>query len=85
MEPGEINTKDIFNYDNLMVEIPSGKIELRDDRTKQRWTVEIDRILLAKFPVTQELYFAITNEDTSTMKGNRHPVEKAFFVIASFL
>ena len=48
-----------------MVEIPSGRIELRDDRTKQRQTVEIDPILLAKFPVTQELYFAITNEDPS--------------------
>ncbi len=52
MNPEVINTKDIFDYDNLMVEIPSGKIELRNDRTKQRWTVEIDPILLAKFPIT---------------------------------
>jgi formylglycine-generating enzyme required for sulfatase activity len=58
-----------------MVEIPGGKIELRDDRTKQRWTVEIKPILLSKFPVTQDLYFAITNEDPSTIKGNKHPVE----------
>lgn len=59
----------------LMVEIPSGQIELRDDRTKEKWTVDIKPILLAKFPVTQELYFAISNENPSTIKGNRHPVE----------
>ncbi len=58
-----------------MVEIPRGKIELRDDRTKERWTVDIKPILIAKFPVTQGLYFAITNEDPSTIKGNKHPVE----------
>jgi len=71
----EINMIDISTIDNQMVEIPSGKIELKDDRTKERWTVEIKPILLAKFPVTQELYFAITNEEPSTIKGNRHPVE----------
>jgi formylglycine-generating enzyme required for sulfatase activity len=71
----EINTIDISTFDSPMVEIPSGKIELRDDRTKERWTVEIKPILLAKFPVTQALYFAVTNEDPSTIKGNRHPVE----------
>lgn len=48
---------------------------MRDDRTKQSWTVEIKPFLLAKFPVTQELYLEITNEDPSTIKGNRHPVE----------
>lgn len=66
---------DILNLDNQMVEIPGGKIELRDDRTKQKWTVDINPFLLAKFPVTQELYFAITNENPSTIKGNSHPVE----------
>lgn len=40
----------------LMVEIPSGKIELRDDRTKQKWSVNIKPFLLAKFPVTQDIY-----------------------------
>ena len=29
-----------------MVEIPHGKIELRDDRTKQNWTVEINPFLV---------------------------------------
>jgi formylglycine-generating enzyme required for sulfatase activity len=71
----EINIFDISKFDSQMVEIPSGVIELRDDRTKERWKVEIKPILLSKFPVTQELYFAITNENPSKIKGNRHPVE----------
>ncbi len=75
MPQEEINIFDISIFDSPMVEIPSGEIELRDDRTKQKWTVDIKPFLLAKFPVTQELYFAITNEDPSTIKGKRHPVE----------
>jgi formylglycine-generating enzyme required for sulfatase activity len=71
----EINTIDISTFDNQMVEIPNGQIELRDDRTKEKWTVEIKPILLAKFPVTQELYSTITNENPSAIKGKRHPVE----------
>jgi len=58
-----------------MVEIPSGIIKLRDDRKKLTWTVQINSFLLGMYPVTQEFYFAITNEDPSTIKGNRHPVE----------
>lgn len=61
--------------DDLMVAIPGGKIELRDDRIKEKWTVEVSPFLLAKFPVTQELYFEITEERPSTFEGNRHPVE----------
>jgi formylglycine-generating enzyme required for sulfatase activity len=58
---------DISIIDNQMVKIPDGEIALRDDRTKERWTVEIKPVLLAKFPVTQELFFAITNENPSTI------------------
>jgi formylglycine-generating enzyme required for sulfatase activity len=58
-----------------MVEIPKGRIELRDDRTKEKWTVEIDPFLLFKFPVTQDLYFEITNENPSTFKGDFLPIE----------
>lgn len=70
-----INSFGISSFENQMVEIPAGHIELRDDRTKNRWTVEIKPFLLAKFPVTQALYFAVTNEDPSTIKGSKHPVE----------
>ncbi|WP_300662934.1 SUMF1/EgtB/PvdO family nonheme iron enzyme [Fluviicola sp.] len=58
-----------------MISIPGGRIELRDDRTKEKWTVEIEPFLLAKFPVTQELYFELTRENPGTMKGNQLPVE----------
>lgn len=65
-----------------MVEIPSGKIDLRDDRTKQKWTVEIAPFFLAKFPVTQEFYFEITKERPSTIKGDRRPVETITWIEA---
>ena len=65
----------VSKINNQLVEIPAGKIELRDDRTKQRWSVAIDSFLLSKFLVTQELYFEITKESPSTFKGNNLPVE----------
>ena len=58
-----------------MVEIPRGKIELRDDRTKQKWTVNIEPFLLSIFPVTQDFYFEITKETPSTFIGGSRPVE----------
>lgn len=58
-----------------MVEIPQGKIELRDDRTKQKWTVEIAPFLLAQFPVTQQQYFEVNDSSPGTFKGDRLPVE----------
>jgi formylglycine-generating enzyme required for sulfatase activity len=58
-----------------MVEIPQGKIMLRDDRMKHKWTVELLPFLLAKYPVTQDLYFNINKESPSTFKGNKQPVE----------
>lgn len=62
-----------------MIEIPKGSVELRDDRTKEKWSVEIEPFLLYKFPVTQDLYFEITNENPSTFKGNSLPVETVTF------
>jgi formylglycine-generating enzyme required for sulfatase activity len=37
--------------------------------------VEIHPFLLAKYPVTQDLYFQVTNESPSTFKGDKKPVE----------
>ena len=67
----DLNTR----LNELMVEIPSGKIELRDDRIKLQWSVDLPTFLIAKYPVTQEFYFEITQESPSTMKGLRRPVE----------
>jgi len=58
-----------------MVQIPKGSINLRDDRMKREWTVDVEPFLLGKFPVTQSLYFSVTNEAPSTFRGGSHPVE----------
>ncbi|WP_183566455.1 formylglycine-generating enzyme family protein [Mucilaginibacter sp. SP1R1] len=70
-----INAIDIADLNDQMVQIPGGKIEMRDDRTKEKWTVELEPFLIAKFPVTQYLYFEITKESPSTFKGDKQPVE----------
>ncbi|WP_300353308.1 SUMF1/EgtB/PvdO family nonheme iron enzyme [Fluviicola sp.] len=75
MNTSEINASILSEIEEQLVEIPAGNIELRDDRTKQKWTVEIQPFLISKFPITQEVYFAVTNEDPSTIKGNKLPVE----------
>src|SRR5690606_19967367 len=58
-----------------MVEIPSGQIELRDDRTNQKWTVVLNSFLLSKFPVTQALHTSHTTENPSNCKALDKPVE----------
>jgi formylglycine-generating enzyme required for sulfatase activity len=66
---------DLILVQNQLVEIPGGIIVLRDDRTKQKWTVELKPFHLAKFLVTQDLYLEISGESPSTFKGNKRPVE----------
>ena len=63
------------HVDNQMVKIPGGEIELRDDRTKDKWKVEIRPFLLAQYPVTKELYFAILERPPISSKGDQKPVE----------
>jgi formylglycine-generating enzyme required for sulfatase activity len=75
MDDKNIPILKISEISNLMVEIPSGTIEMRDDRTKQKWVVEIDAFLLCKFLVTQNLYFEVLNDSPSTFKGENLPVE----------
>jgi len=60
---------------DLFVEIPSGEIFLRDDRTKQKWNKAVDSFFLSKYLVTQDLFQEVTNVNPSTFKGNRRPVE----------
>jgi formylglycine-generating enzyme required for sulfatase activity len=70
------DTNNTFNISQIpMVEIPEGNIELRDDRTKQKWTVELVPFLLAQFPVTQAQYYELTNEAPGAFKGDKLPVE----------
>jgi len=58
-----------------MVPIPGGRIELRDDRLKRRWTSEVAPFYLARYPVTQQLYEALTQQAPSAFAGPEHPVE----------
>lgn len=75
-----INQTNIISQINGdMIIIPAGEIELRDDRTKEKWTVEIDQFLLSRFLVTQSLYFEVTKEDPSAFKGDLLPVETISF------
>ncbi|GAB3171382.1 formylglycine-generating enzyme family protein [Telluribacter humicola] len=60
---------------DLMVEIPEGYVEMRDDRTKTKWTAQVRAFFLAKYPVTQEFYHKITYESPSSFKGSHRPVE----------
>ena len=69
-------------YQPHLSPIPAGQIELRDDRKKQTWTVEIKPFLLARFLVTQELYQAITQQNPSTFKRPQKPVETVSWVEA---
>lgn len=66
---------DFKTIDDQMVNIPGGRIVLRDDRTKHAWTVELQPFLLAKYPVTQDLYFRVTQESPCTFQGKNRPVE----------
>lgn len=70
---------EFFRLLDVMVEIPEGRIELRDDRTKQQWDVQIEEFFLSKYPVTQHLYSLITNENPSLHKGSFLPVESVTF------
>lgn len=66
---------DIMSYvDYPMVSIPGGEIELRDDRIKSKWKAEIRPFLLAQYPVTRGLYYAITNKSPKSSDGNLKPV-----------
>jgi formylglycine-generating enzyme required for sulfatase activity len=68
-------SNEIKSYiDYPMVNIPGGEIELRDDRIKSKWKTEIRPFLLARYPVTMDLYSAITNKSPYTFDENLKPV-----------
>ncbi|WP_288132593.1 SUMF1/EgtB/PvdO family nonheme iron enzyme [Microbulbifer sp.] len=60
---------------NWMIPIPKGSIGLRDDRKKEKWSVEIHKFLLSKFPITQELYSSVMADNPSAFIGSHNPVE----------
>ncbi|GKU80082.1 hypothetical protein L3i20_v244790 [Paenibacillus sp. L3-i20] len=56
-----------------MVKNPAGEVQLRDDRTKRFWTTELKPFSLAQYPLTMDVYCAITGK-TSSRDRNRMPV-----------
>lgn len=48
---------------------------MRDDRIKKKWKVNIEPILLSKFPVTQNIYFSVMGESPGTFRRDHRPVE----------
>lgn len=69
-------------FDELFVNIPTGTVEMRDDRKKETWSVKIDSFELLKFPVTQELYKSVTQENPSTIIGDKLPIETVSWIEA---
>jgi formylglycine-generating enzyme required for sulfatase activity len=74
--------KALLGIDFPLLDIPGGQITLRDDRTKQQWTVDLPPFRLSKFPVTQALYHAVTGASPSTFPGPQHPVESVSWLDA---
>ena len=68
--------------DEWFVTIPKGTVRMRDDRTKETWSVDIDSFELCKFPITQNFYKVVTDENPSTFKGDRLPVETVSWIDA---
>ena len=75
MTTSETKTSLLSAIYEQMVQIPAGKIDMHDDRTNLKWTVQVETFLLAKFPVTQKIYQGVTKINPSTFKGDDLPVE----------
>jgi len=73
-EEGKVSNEIMSYIDYPMVKIPGGEIELRDDRIKNKWKAEIRPFLLARYPVTMNLYYAITNKSSNSFYGDLKPV-----------
>jgi formylglycine-generating enzyme required for sulfatase activity len=73
--------KDLFNIPEIktiherMMKIPAGEIVLRDDRIRHEWKAGIQPFFLSQYPVTQDLYFAVTKKSPSFFIGEQFPVE----------
>ncbi|NYT92578.1 formylglycine-generating enzyme family protein [Salinispora sp. H7-4] len=63
------------NQQELMIAVPAGQVTLSDRRTQRRWSVDLKPYELARLPVTQTQYAAITGTNPSTARGDQLPVE----------
>jgi formylglycine-generating enzyme required for sulfatase activity len=63
--------------ESRMVQIPGGKVLLKDEKSGNQFTAEISPFYIDKFPVTQALYEKVMGKEKnkSRFKGSAHPVE----------
>ena len=77
------NSIQLEDMEIQLAEIPKGNILLNDDRTKTKWEVLVDKFLIGKYPVTQQLYFKIMGKNPSYFKGGNLPVETVTWIDAA--
>lgn len=63
-----------FYSDDQMIVIPEGDIIQRDDRIHTKWKTHVDSFLLAKYPVTVDLFFQVTKKEPYSFGGDQRPV-----------
>ncbi|MEM9338186.1 MAG: SUMF1/EgtB/PvdO family nonheme iron enzyme [Bacteroidota bacterium] len=68
--------------DESFVTIPTGTVQMRDDRIKETWSVNVESFELSRFLVTQDIYTALTEENPSKFNGDRLPVETVSWIDA---
>jgi formylglycine-generating enzyme required for sulfatase activity len=69
-----LTNEQILSVDYPMIRIPAGEVGLRDDRTRREWSVRLSPFLLGSFPVTYELYCAVTGKSSPSADSARQPV-----------
>ncbi|RUT35583.1 formylglycine-generating enzyme family protein [Paenibacillus zeisoli] len=57
-----------------LINIPSGEVQLRDDRIKKTWTAQIEAFQLAPIPVTKALYSSVMNQTADCPQDRNAPV-----------
>lgn len=65
----------MLNLENQLIKIPSGYLQMRDDRKGKIWTAELAPFYLSKYQVTQELYSLVTSNNPSSFQNSNKPVE----------
>ncbi|MBM7568784.1 formylglycine-generating enzyme family protein [Paenibacillus sacheonensis] len=50
--------------DDLMISIPGGEVDLRDDRIQRKWKAELKPFRLGRYPVTSVLYDAVSGHSS---------------------
>jgi formylglycine-generating enzyme required for sulfatase activity len=77
-EPKSSVTGDLWQtMESRMVQIPGGKVLLKDEESGSEFTAEVSSFFMDKFPVTQDLYEKVMGKEKnkSHFEGGDRPVE----------